>query len=165
MIDHDECGAVRGMRIGKGKPKYSKKTCPSATLSTTNLTWHDLGSNKGRRGGKPANNCLRYGTACQLLYWVITTHKINRQKQPFLLSWLMAFLYALILCAPIHTWLQLRIKELITFNITINMATTLAARSKHEPCSPARTTGSWVRISFETWMSVCVYSVFVFFCV
>jgi hypothetical protein len=35
------------------KPKYSEKTCPSATLSTTNPTWRDSGSNPGRRGGKP----------------------------------------------------------------------------------------------------------------
>jgi hypothetical protein len=26
----------------QGKPKYSEKTCPSATLSTTNPTWPDL---------------------------------------------------------------------------------------------------------------------------
>jgi hypothetical protein len=43
----------------EGKPKYSEKTYPSATLSTTNPTWSDL----GRRGGKPATNCLSYGTA------------------------------------------------------------------------------------------------------
>jgi hypothetical protein len=30
MID-DDYGAVGGMRIGRGKPKYSEKTCPSAT--------------------------------------------------------------------------------------------------------------------------------------
>jgi hypothetical protein len=41
----------------QGKPKYSEKTCPSATLSTTNPTWPD----PGRRGGKPATNCLSYG--------------------------------------------------------------------------------------------------------
>jgi hypothetical protein len=29
------------------KPKYSEKTCPSATLSTTNPTWPDLGSAMG----------------------------------------------------------------------------------------------------------------------
>jgi hypothetical protein len=40
MID-DECGAVGGMRI----PKYSEKTCPSATLSTRNATLRDPGSN------------------------------------------------------------------------------------------------------------------------
>jgi hypothetical protein len=33
----------------QGKPKYSKKTCPSATLFATNPTWPDSGSNPGRR--------------------------------------------------------------------------------------------------------------------
>jgi hypothetical protein len=45
------------------KPKYTEKTCPSATLSTTSPTWPDLGSNPGRRGGNPATNRLSYGTA------------------------------------------------------------------------------------------------------
>jgi hypothetical protein len=31
MID-DECGAVDEMRVGRGKQKYSEKTCPSATF-------------------------------------------------------------------------------------------------------------------------------------
>jgi hypothetical protein len=30
------------------------ETCPSVTLFTINPTWHDLGSNPGRRGRKPA---------------------------------------------------------------------------------------------------------------
>jgi hypothetical protein len=34
----------------------------STTLSTTNPTWPDLGSNPARRGGKPATNRLSYGT-------------------------------------------------------------------------------------------------------
>jgi hypothetical protein len=46
------------------KPKYSEKTCPSASLSTTNPTRIDQGSNPGSRGGKPATNRLSYGTAC-----------------------------------------------------------------------------------------------------
>jgi hypothetical protein len=46
----------------QGKPKYSEKTCPSSTLSTTNPTWPDMGSNPGRRAGKPATNRLNYGT-------------------------------------------------------------------------------------------------------
>jgi hypothetical protein len=33
----------------QGKPTYSEKTCPSPTLSTTNPTWPDLGSNPGSR--------------------------------------------------------------------------------------------------------------------
>jgi hypothetical protein len=47
----------------QGKLKYSEKTCPSATLSTTNPTWLDPGLNPDRRGGKPATNRLSYGAA------------------------------------------------------------------------------------------------------
>jgi hypothetical protein len=38
----------------QGKPKYSEKTCPNVTLSTTNST-------SDRRGWKPATNRLNYG--------------------------------------------------------------------------------------------------------
>jgi hypothetical protein len=34
------------------------KTCPSATLSATNPTWTDPGSNPGLRGERPATNRL-----------------------------------------------------------------------------------------------------------
>jgi hypothetical protein len=40
-----------------------RKTCPSATLSTTNPTWTDPGSNPSLRGGRPATNRLNHGTA------------------------------------------------------------------------------------------------------
>jgi hypothetical protein len=36
------------------------------------------------------------------------------------------------------------------------------AALRHEPSSPARTLGSWVRIPLEEWMSVCFYSLLVF---
>jgi hypothetical protein len=39
------------------------KTCPSATLSTTNPTWTDPVSNPGLRGERPATNSLSHGTA------------------------------------------------------------------------------------------------------
>jgi hypothetical protein len=39
------------------------KTCPRATLSTTNPTWTDPGSNPGLRGGRPAANRLSHGRA------------------------------------------------------------------------------------------------------
>jgi hypothetical protein len=51
----------------EGKLKYLEKTCPSATLSTTNHTWPDLGSNPGHCSAKPATNCLSYGAALQHL--------------------------------------------------------------------------------------------------
>jgi hypothetical protein len=44
----------------------STKTCPSATLSTTNPTWTEPGSNPGLRGGRPAVNRLSHGTALRL---------------------------------------------------------------------------------------------------
>jgi hypothetical protein len=53
MIDDGYCGSICGMKIDwQGKPKYSEKICPSATLSTTNSTWPDPSLNPGRRGGK-----------------------------------------------------------------------------------------------------------------
>jgi hypothetical protein len=64
----DDCGAIDGMNDGQGKSAYSEKPCPNASLSTTNPTWLDSGSNPGRRGGKPATNRLSYDTAIQVIY-------------------------------------------------------------------------------------------------
>jgi hypothetical protein len=38
MIDDGDCGAIGGMKIGKGNRSIGKKTCLSPTLSTTNPT-------------------------------------------------------------------------------------------------------------------------------
>jgi hypothetical protein len=38
------------------------KSFPSATLSTTNPTWTDPGSNPGLRGERPATKRLSHGT-------------------------------------------------------------------------------------------------------
>jgi hypothetical protein len=64
----------------QGKPKYSEKTCPSATLSTTNPTWTDPGLNPGRRGGKPVTNRLSYGTALQPHYGPEVKSACNRNE-------------------------------------------------------------------------------------
>jgi hypothetical protein len=45
------------------KPKYSKKTYRSATLSTTNPHMLCPDANPGSRGGKPATNRFSYGAA------------------------------------------------------------------------------------------------------
>jgi hypothetical protein len=58
MID-DECGAVGGMRIGRGKRSSRRKPAP-VPLCPPQIP-PDLGSNPGRRGGKPAINRLSYG--------------------------------------------------------------------------------------------------------
>jgi hypothetical protein len=62
----------------QGNPKYSEKTYPTATLSITNPTRCDLGSNPGRRNGKPATNHLSYGTALQC--WLINQFIILIKK-------------------------------------------------------------------------------------
>jgi hypothetical protein len=47
-----------------------RKTCPpSATLSTTNITWIDSGANPGLRVGRPVTNNLSLGKATALLYF------------------------------------------------------------------------------------------------
>jgi hypothetical protein len=60
MID-DDYGAVGGMRIGRGNRSTRRKPAP-VPLCPPQIP-HDLGSNPGRRGGKPATNRLNYGTA------------------------------------------------------------------------------------------------------
>jgi hypothetical protein len=40
LLDCDDGGEVGGMNGFGRKPKYSEKTCPDATLSTTNTTCH-----------------------------------------------------------------------------------------------------------------------------
>jgi hypothetical protein len=71
MIGDVDCGEIGGMKIGRGNQSTRKKTCPSATLPTTNPTWLDPGLNPGCRGGKPATNRLSYGAAL---------HDITSQK-------------------------------------------------------------------------------------
>jgi hypothetical protein len=56
------------------------KTCPSATLSTTNPTWTDPGSKPGLRGGRPAANRLSHGTAKRIIIIIIIYLQIFRQR-------------------------------------------------------------------------------------
>jgi hypothetical protein len=66
----------------QGKPKYSEETSPSATLSTTDPTWPDLGSNPGRRGGKPATIAwpMARSTHCNLVR--VITYLYRHTLQP-----------------------------------------------------------------------------------
>jgi hypothetical protein len=54
-----EFGERRWNDIDRGNRRTRRKTCPSATLSTTNSTWID----PGLRGERPATNDLSHGTA------------------------------------------------------------------------------------------------------
>jgi hypothetical protein len=64
----------------QGILKYSEKTCSSAILSTTNLTWPHPGLNPGRRSVKPATNCLSCGVAIYILLndSIIVTTEMER---------------------------------------------------------------------------------------
>jgi hypothetical protein len=54
----------------QGKLKYTGKTYPSATLSTTNATRLDPGLNPSRRSRKPATNRLSNGMAFFFLLYL-----------------------------------------------------------------------------------------------
>jgi hypothetical protein len=51
------------MKLTGENGRTRTKTCPSATLSTTNPTWTDPESNPGLHGERPATNRLSHGTA------------------------------------------------------------------------------------------------------
>jgi hypothetical protein len=61
---------------GKNRSTW-RETCPSATLSTTNPTGTDPGSNLGLRSEMPATNCLSHGTVRPILF---VRHKCSGQK-------------------------------------------------------------------------------------
>jgi hypothetical protein len=50
-----------GMKLTRKTEGFGEKTCPNATLSSTNLTWADLGSNPGLLGERAATNSLSHG--------------------------------------------------------------------------------------------------------
>jgi hypothetical protein len=67
-----------GMILTGKNRRTLRKTCPSATLSTTNLTCIDPGANPGLRGEKPATNDLSHGMA---LSWQFL-EGISLSRQP-----------------------------------------------------------------------------------
>jgi hypothetical protein len=80
-------GCVRLVRSSRwsenwqGKPKYSEKTWPSATLSTATPTWPDLESNLGCHGGEPVATRLSYGTALRVHSLVLIVTPVSPQCQ------------------------------------------------------------------------------------
>jgi hypothetical protein len=51
------------MKMTRKNRSTQEKTCTSATLSTTNPTWTDPGSDPGLRAGRPAVNRVSLCTA------------------------------------------------------------------------------------------------------
>jgi hypothetical protein len=83
----------------QGKPKYSEKTYPGATLSTTNPTWPHPGLNPGRRGGKPATNRFSHGAA----------HQLQRLHSNAINGWKIWKEVAISYSTVITTWIEWRI--------------------------------------------------------
>jgi hypothetical protein len=54
--DDDECGAIGGIRIGRGNRSTRKKLTPLPLCPQQIPTWSDLSSNPGLSGGKPADD-------------------------------------------------------------------------------------------------------------
>jgi hypothetical protein len=52
----------RGMVLIGENRRTRRKTCPSATFSTTNRTYTDPGANEGLHGERTATNRLSHGT-------------------------------------------------------------------------------------------------------
>jgi hypothetical protein len=74
------------MKLTGENRSTQRKTCPSTTLSTTNPTWTDPGSNPGLRGERPATYCLSHGTARQETNLNITIRGRNRSGCPGLIK-------------------------------------------------------------------------------
>jgi hypothetical protein len=68
-----------------------RKTCPSATLSITNPTWTDPGSNPGLRSERPGTNRLSHGTA-----------KNNNLLLPYMQTYRMKSTHVINVMAAIH---------------------------------------------------------------
>jgi hypothetical protein len=66
MIGEGDCGAIGGMKIGRGNRSTRRKTAPEPLCPPQIPLDQTPGSNPGRRGGKPATNRLNYGAALEV---------------------------------------------------------------------------------------------------
>jgi hypothetical protein len=85
-----------GMKLTGENRSTRWKTCPSATLSTTNPTWTDPGSKPGLRGGRQATNRLSHGTALRMLKEVVDSSAFDRNVSNYSLQTTSAFFLNLI---------------------------------------------------------------------
>jgi hypothetical protein len=67
MIDEGDCGAIGGMKIGRGNRSTRRKPAQAPLCPPQIPQDQTPDSNPGRRGGKPATNRLSYGAADQPL--------------------------------------------------------------------------------------------------
>jgi hypothetical protein len=72
------------MKLTEENRSTRGKTCPSDTLSTTNFTWTDPGSNPGLRVKRSAINHLSHGTV--FIYHYLTSNSISSALLAAILS-------------------------------------------------------------------------------
>jgi hypothetical protein len=76
-------------------PKYSVKTCPSATLSTTNPTWLDPGANLDCRSRKPKTNRLSCGAAGQIWFTQFSfSYSLLKSNEKWVSFWYVRWLFS-----------------------------------------------------------------------
>jgi hypothetical protein len=63
MIDEDDCGAIGGMKIGRGNRSTRGKPAPAPFCPPQIPHDQTRARTPGRRGGKPVTNRLSYGAA------------------------------------------------------------------------------------------------------
>jgi len=61
----------------EGKPNFSEKNMPRATLPTINPTWDSLGSNPGLSGERPVNGRLTHRTTKLKFKMIIYKHPVR----------------------------------------------------------------------------------------
>jgi hypothetical protein len=84
MID-DECGAVGGIRIGRGNLSSQRKPAP-VPLYRPQIPY-DLGSNPGPCSGKPASKRLSYIMAFEKYWWPSTElHGVTSHKTVLIIA-------------------------------------------------------------------------------
>jgi hypothetical protein len=99
------------MKLTGKKRSTRRKICPSATLSTTNPTWTDPGTNPGLRGGRPAANRLSHGTSLDMkllrIHFLLQMKANSRDiyiyfRERILLQW------SYINCRCVHTFVKVK---------------------------------------------------------
>jgi hypothetical protein len=63
MIDEDDCGAIGGVKIGRGNRSTRRKPAPAPLYPPQIPIDKTRARTPGRRGGKPATDRLSYGAA------------------------------------------------------------------------------------------------------
>jgi hypothetical protein len=98
-------------------------------------------------------------------YWILSQKRESWKAINFIMNLVLILLFPL--RASFHCWKTL--PNILSSDLyrsgLVHRRSQWPRGLRHEPSPPARTLGSWIQIPLEAWMFVCVYSMFVLFCV